>query len=70
VVPDTKTGTLRGFAKERTTGRETVYTDEHSAYVGLEREDGRTHEAVCRRVGGYVRERAHTNGVESLLGGR
>ena len=66
VVPDTKTETLQSFAKEHTTERATVYTDEHSAYVGLGEEGGRTHEAVCHRVGEYVREQVHTNGVESF----
>jgi len=66
VVPDTRTGTLQGFVREHTTDDATVYTDGHSAHVGLQEGDGRTHEAVCHRVGRYVREQAHTNGVGSF----
>jgi len=66
VVPDTKTATLQGFVREHTDDDAIVYTDEHSAYVGLGEEGGRRHEAVCHTVGEYVREQAHTNGVESF----
>jgi len=66
VVPDTKSRTLQEFVKKHTTDKATVYTDEHSAYVGLDDPNGRTHEAVCHRVGEYVREQAHTNGVEAF----
>ncbi len=65
-MPDTKTGTLQGFVRKHTTDRATVYTDEHSAYARRGEEDGRAHEAVCHSVGRYVREQAHTNGVESF----
>lgn len=41
----------------------TIYTDEHSSYVGMA---GYNHEAVCHSVGEYVRNQAHTNGVESF----
>lgn len=39
-----------------------VYTDEARAYIGLRR----PHEAVRYSVGEYVREQAHTNGLESF----
>ena len=39
-----------------------VYTDETSAYKGIDRR----HEAVNHSVGEYVREQAHTNGLESF----
>ena len=39
----------------------TVYTDEARAYQGLP-----NHEAVKHSVGEYVREQAHTNGIESF----
>ena len=38
-----------------------VYTDEHGAYIGLE-----NHEVVKHSVGEYVKEQAHTNGIESF----
>ena len=38
-----------------------VYTDEHAAYRGLPR----YHEPVAHGVGEYVRNMAHTNGLES-----
>ena len=53
--------TLRGFVADCTTIDATVYTDEHAAYRGLP-----NHEAVKHSVGEYVRDQAHTNGVESF----
>lgn len=44
-------------------GGSTVYTDEHKSYVGLM---GYKHQSVCHSVGEYVRNQAHTNGVESF----
>ena len=38
-----------------------VYTDGEAGYVGLPK-----HEAVRHTVGEYVREQAHTNGIESF----
>ncbi len=38
-----------------------VYTDEHGGYSGLE-----NHEVVKHSVGEYVKEQAHTNGIESF----
>lgn len=39
-----------------------VYTDEARAYTGIPRR----HEAVQHNVGEYVRDMAHTNGIESF----
>lgn len=39
-----------------------VYTDDHRSYIGLPYE----HESVNHSVGEYVREQAHTNGIESF----
>ena len=61
VVVDTDGPTLRGFIAERVSGDAKVYTDECRAYSGLPR-----HEAVKHGVGEYVREQAHTNGIESF----
>ena len=62
VVPSTNRPTLQGFVTENTTPETVVYTDEASAYSGLPRE----HIAVKHGVGEYVREQAHTNGLESF----
>jgi len=62
VIPDQRSETLRGFVHSNTGPDATVYTDEHSGYVGIDRE----HETVCHSVGEFVREMAHVNGVESF----
>ena len=62
VVPSTNRPTLQAFVTENTTPETIVYTDEASAYSGLPRE----HVAVKHSVGEYVREQAHTNGLESF----
>ena len=61
VVPATDGPTLRGFVEDRIADGLTVYTDEARAYLGLP-----NHEAVKHSVGEYVREQAHTNGIESF----
>ena len=62
VVDRTDRETLQGFITTNTTPDTLVYTDEASAYSGLPRE----HLAVKHGVGKYVREQAHTNGMESF----
>ena len=61
VVERTDGETLQGFIHERTKDGATVYTDEHGAYCGLP-----NHETVRHSIGEYVREQAHTNGIESF----
>ena len=61
VVEDTKANTLQGFVHQNTNADTQVYTDEASAYEGL----NRPHEAVKHSVGEYVNGQAHTNGIES-----
>ena len=61
VVEDTKANTLQGFVHQNTNANTQVYTDEASAYEGL----NRPHEAVKHSVGEYVNGQAHTNGMES-----
>ena len=39
-----------------------VYTDDHSGYVGMDRD----HESVNHSAKEYVNEMAHTNGIESF----
>ena len=54
--------TLRQFVHDRTEPDATVYTDEAAAYRRLNRH----HEAVAHGAGEYVRDMAHTNGMESF----
>lgn len=62
VIQNTDKATLQGFVVERTAPNSVVYTDEALAYRGLPR----THLAVSHSTGEYVREQAHTNGLESF----
>ena len=61
VVNKTDKPTLQGFVLDNTDPDTQVYTDEASAYTGLPR----PHESVRHGAGEYVREQAHTNGMES-----
>ena len=61
VVESTNKATLQSFVIRNTEANATVYTDEARAYVGIPR----AHEAVAHSAGEYVREMAHTNGMES-----
>ena len=63
VISSTDRATLQPFVIERSAQGATVYTDDHSAYAGL---PGVRHETVGHGVGEYVRDMAHTNGVESF----
>ncbi len=62
VVERTDGPTLREFVHHRTEPTAMVYTDEAAAYRRL----NRPHEAVAHSVGEYVRDMAHTNGLESF----
>ncbi len=62
VVEKTDGPTLQAFVHHRTEPTTLVYTDEAAAYNRL----NRPHEAVAHSVGEYVREMAHTNGMESF----
>ncbi|MCY4540201.1 MAG: IS1595 family transposase [Chloroflexi bacterium] len=62
VVESTDGETLQGFVTEHTVEGTVVYTDSARAYLGLPR----PHETVDHGVGEYVREQAHTNGMESF----
>ena len=62
VVDRTDARTLQGFVHWNTEYGAKVYTDEALAYRGL----NRPHEAVKHSVGEYVRDMAHTNGLESF----
>ena len=62
VVTRTDAETLQGFTEDYTDEAAVDYTDEARAYDGLDRQ----REAVKHSVGEYVREQAHTNGIESF----
>jgi len=61
VVADTTRETLHTFTAEYAAADATKYTDEHKGYLGLS-----NHETVRHGVGEYVRDQAHTNGIESF----
>ena len=63
VVESTDAATLQGFIRRHVSPGATVYTDEASAYSSLR---GFRHEAVSHSTGEYVREEAHTNGIEAF----
>lgn len=62
-VPSTDRETLHGVINAVVVKGSTVYTDEHRSYLGME---GYNHHSVCHSVKEYVRDQAHTNGVESF----
>ena len=63
VIENTDKKTLQGFVRESVAEGATLYTDEHGSYTGMPEYD---HEAVNHSVGEYVRDMAHTNGMESF----
>ncbi|WP_420617274.1 IS1595 family transposase [Candidatus Palauibacter sp.] len=64
VVHSVDGSTLAGIVEAHAEDGATVYTDDHGGYSGLE---GRyEHETVKHSVAEYVREQAHTNGIESF----
>ena len=63
VISDTTSETLQGFVTDHTEEGSTVYTDDAKAYRGM---PNREHEAVKHSISEYVREQAHTNGIESF----
>ena len=62
VVEETDAKTLQGFVADHAEPDATVYTDDHSAYKGMSFE----HETVKHSISEYVRDQAHTNGIESF----
>ena len=66
-VQATDAATLVPFVEGNAAQGATVYTDDASAYRALPNMlNGIRHEAVNHSVGEYVRDQAHTNGVESF----
>lgn len=62
-VSGTDSETLHGIIRETVKEGAIVFTDAHRSYLGLR---GYYHESVRHHVGEYVREMAHTNGIESF----
>ncbi len=63
VVRGTDTLSLQGFVLDRTAEGATIITDDAAAYRNMR---DRKHEVVNHSVGEYVRDQAHTNGIESF----
>ena len=62
VVGNTDAKTLQGFVGDRAANGVTVYTDDHGGYQGMPFD----HETVKHSISEYVRDMAHTNGIESF----
>ena len=62
VVKETDAKTLKKFVSDNAAKGATVYTDDAAAYKGMPFD----HESVRHSVGEYVRDMAHTNGIESF----
>lgn len=62
-IPDVTRQTLHNFVIANIEEGGTVYTDNFRSYHSLA---GYTHEMVNHSVGEYVRNQAHTNGIESF----
>ena len=62
VVPSTGRATLQAFVAERAAQGATVYTDDHPSYKGIPF----AHKSVRHSVSEYVKDQAHTNGIESF----
>ena len=60
-TPSTTGKTLKAFVHKHVAKGATIYTDDNRAYSGLA-----NHETVKHSVGEYVRNQAHTNGIESF----
>ena len=61
VLPDSRRETVQRFVAEHSNPGAKIYTDEGGAYYGLP-----NRESVQHGVGEWVRDMAHTNGVESF----
>ena len=62
VVPSTDAETLQGFVRGHTQDGVMVYSDDNRAYQGLP-----NRQAVKHSVSEYVRDQAHTNGLDRVL---
>lgn len=62
VIKGTDKTTLQGFVVAAALTGATIYTDDHKSYRGLPFD----HETVKHSISEYVRDQAHTNGIESF----
>ena len=62
---DTTKETLQDFIQDYVEEGSKIYTDEFKSYSGLE-EKGYEHSTVKHSAGEWVRQQAHTNGIESF----
>lgn len=62
-ISDTTAKTFHSFIKQNVKVGSTVVTDDFRSYRGL---DGYEHKTVKHSVGEYVKDQAHTNGIESF----
>ena len=65
IVENTQASTLQRFVREHTQQGATVVTDQHGGYIGLEGH-GYRHVRVNHSAGEYIKDQAHTNGIESF----
>jgi transposase-like protein len=65
VVENTKAPTLERFVRDHCAAGAIIVTDTHGGYIGL-RAAGYKHIRINHSVGEYVRDMAHTNGIESF----
>ena len=65
VVPTASAGMIRHLVKKHCDPQSQIYTDQNPSYAGLQ-ERGYQVESVNHSVKEYVRDQAHTNGIESF----
>lgn len=65
VVENTKAATLERFVKEHCSSGAIIVTDTHGGYINLKAR-GYNHITINHSAGEYVRDMAHTNGIESF----
>ena len=65
VVPTASAGMIRQLVKKHCEPQSQIYTDQNPSYAGLQ-ERGYRVESVNHSVKEYVRDQAHTNGIESF----
>ena len=63
VISETNRKTLHGFIADVSVEGSKIYTGEASVYSGMANRD---HETVNHTISSYVRDQAHTNGIESF----
>jgi transposase-like protein len=64
IIPERSEHTLQSFVRAHAEAGATVVTDSHRSYTSLS--DTYNHITVNHSVGEYVKDQAHTNGIESF----